>query len=174
MKNNNAEWVKTYNLALHAVLSRETHYTAQQAANIACETANISWGLYQHEVSETVQTVAAPSKSFEETWSTMEAMGYEYGNEALEQVRFGWELANHKKPNSESINILVSGISQLNEKIIALQIMHEISVKERNEFWTKLTNLRAASGAILRLLQGTGYVTVAESNSFRDEIEKSK
>lgn len=31
-------------------------------------------------------------RSFEETWAKKETEGYQYGKEALEQVRFGWEL----------------------------------------------------------------------------------
>jgi|GEM_PF-6244960 len=30
--------------------------------------------------------------SFEEVWAKKEAEGYQYGHDALEQVRFGWEL----------------------------------------------------------------------------------
>lgn len=30
--------------------------------------------------------------NFDEAWRTMEAKGYRYGRDALEQVRFGWEL----------------------------------------------------------------------------------
>lgn len=32
-------------------------------------------------------------KTFEEAWAEMEAQGYQYGEDALEQVRFGWNLA---------------------------------------------------------------------------------
>ena len=31
-------------------------------------------------------------KTFEEAWAEMEAKGYRYGADALEHVRFGWEL----------------------------------------------------------------------------------
>lgn len=30
--------------------------------------------------------------TFEEAWAKMEAKGYRYGQDAIEQVRFGWEL----------------------------------------------------------------------------------
>lgn len=30
--------------------------------------------------------------TFDEAWKRMEAKGYQYGGDALEQVRFGWEL----------------------------------------------------------------------------------
>jgi hypothetical protein len=32
-------------------------------------------------------------KTFEQAWALKEAEGYQYGPDALEQVRFGWELA---------------------------------------------------------------------------------
>lgn len=42
----------------------------------------------------TVARLRAPiAESFEEAWAAMEAQGYRYGEDALEQVRFGWELA---------------------------------------------------------------------------------
>jgi hypothetical protein len=31
--------------------------------------------------------------TFEQAWKTYEAKGYRYGADALEQVRFGWEIA---------------------------------------------------------------------------------
>lgn len=33
-------------------------------------------------------------ETFEEAWARMEAEGYIYGDDALEQVRFGWEMAH--------------------------------------------------------------------------------
>jgi hypothetical protein len=33
------------------------------------------------------------TKTFQQAWSDMEAKGYRYGEDALEQVRFGWNLA---------------------------------------------------------------------------------
>lgn len=33
------------------------------------------------------------ARSFEEAWAEKEADGYRYGTDALEQVRFGWEIA---------------------------------------------------------------------------------
>jgi hypothetical protein len=33
------------------------------------------------------------AKTFEEAWAEKEAEGYQYGEEALEQVRFGWDIA---------------------------------------------------------------------------------
>ena len=38
-------------------------------------------------------TVSRDTPSFEQVWATKEAEGYRYGEDALEQVRFGWELA---------------------------------------------------------------------------------
>ncbi len=41
--------------------------------------------------------LAAPQPepvTFEQAWATYEAKGYQYGKDALEQVRFGWEIAH--------------------------------------------------------------------------------
>ena len=32
-------------------------------------------------------------RTFEQAWAEKEAEGYQYGEDALEQVKFGWELA---------------------------------------------------------------------------------
>jgi hypothetical protein len=32
-------------------------------------------------------------QTFEEAWAKKEAEGYQYGPDAMEQVRFGWEIA---------------------------------------------------------------------------------
>lgn len=39
-------------------------------------------------------------KTFEEIWAQKEKEGYQYGREALEQVRFGWELREGVEPKS--------------------------------------------------------------------------
>ncbi len=36
--------------------------------------------------------------SFEEAWAAKEAEGYQYGDDALEQVQLGWELAQNRGP----------------------------------------------------------------------------
>ncbi len=36
-------------------------------------------------------------KTFDEVWAEKEREGYRYGDDALEQVRFGWELAQHAR-----------------------------------------------------------------------------
>ena len=37
-----------------------------------------------------------PSEAFKKAWKRMEAKGYQYGHDALENVRFGWELAREE------------------------------------------------------------------------------
>lgn len=39
--------------------------------------------------------------TFEEAWAAKEREGYQYGEDALEQVRFGWELARTMAPQRE-------------------------------------------------------------------------
>ena len=41
-------------------------------------------------------------KTFDEVWAEKEREGYQYGEDALEQVRFGWELA-HKAHGEAAI-----------------------------------------------------------------------
>lgn len=41
--------------------------------------------------------------SFEEAWKVKEAEGYQYGKDALEQVRFGWELRSQFPTNKEQL-----------------------------------------------------------------------
>lgn len=36
--------------------------------------------------------------TFEQAWASYEAKGYQYGRDALEQVRFGWEIAHEFAP----------------------------------------------------------------------------
>lgn len=36
--------------------------------------------------------------TFEEDWAVFEKAGYGYGEDALENVRFGWEIARGLKP----------------------------------------------------------------------------
>lgn len=49
--------------------------------------------------------------TFEEAWKRMEAKGYRYGHDALEGVRFGWELAHgmHMEPKVEKPDPLLQG-----------------------------------------------------------------
>lgn len=52
------------------------------------------WKRRSQFLEETIKTMkSTPTETFEETWAKMEAKGYQYGSDALEQVRFGWELA---------------------------------------------------------------------------------
>ena len=37
------------------------------------------------------------SMTFEEVWAEKEKEGYQYGEDALEQVRFGWELGEAER-----------------------------------------------------------------------------
>lgn len=40
--------------------------------------------------------------TFGQAWAEFEKAGYCYGDDALEQVRFGWEIAHGKRPRGES------------------------------------------------------------------------
>lgn len=45
--------------------------------------------------------MSAKPKTFEEAWAEKERMGFQYGPDALEHVRFGWEL--HELHSAEAI-----------------------------------------------------------------------
>jgi hypothetical protein len=54
-------------------------------------------------------------KTFEQAWAEKEAEGYQYGEDALEQVRFGWEIAQKalKEARQDDLNEL----NRLSEEI---------------------------------------------------------
>ncbi len=52
------------------------------------------------------ENVKNMSLSFEEAWKSKEAEGYQYGEDALEQVRFGWELAQETSHIASSASAL--------------------------------------------------------------------
>ncbi len=68
-----------------------------------CEARKLRMAMmYWRRKSEFLQTLIksireendrALSRSFEEAWAEKEKEGYQYGEDALEQVHFGWELA---------------------------------------------------------------------------------
>jgi transcriptional regulator with XRE-family HTH domain len=45
-----------------------------------------------------VHNIAPSSQTFEQAWGEFEAKGYCYGKDALENVRFGWEIAKGLRP----------------------------------------------------------------------------
>lgn len=45
---------------------------------------------------------AVEGKTFEEAWARMEALGYQYGEDALEQVRLGWDLRETTAANERN------------------------------------------------------------------------
>lgn len=72
--------------------------------------------------------------TFDEAWSEKEAAGYQYGRDALEQVRFGWEIresyiASRKCALCESI-MTHSGacsdcVSGITDRVRSSQIINE-------------------------------------------------
>jgi hypothetical protein len=67
-----------------------------------------------------------PKLTFEQAWSQKEAEGYQYGEEALAQVRFGWELRQPEVDAAETNHLYaLEGIKDLNDEIDTLQIKIE-------------------------------------------------
>lgn len=62
------------------------------------------------ETGERMQRDARPlaGETFEQAWARMEKQGYQYGEEALEQVRFGWELARAERVTAARIRSLIT------------------------------------------------------------------
>lgn len=76
-------------------------YTVWELVKRALEASFGKWPVHPgqpQEFDEEVFHVMEEQPSFEQVWSQMEAKGYQYGPEALEQVRLGWELARGVKP----------------------------------------------------------------------------
>ncbi len=53
----------------------------------------------------------ARARSFDEAWATMEALGYQYGEDALEQVRLGWEVAQAAMRPREDLRDHFAGLA---------------------------------------------------------------
>lgn len=63
--------------------------------------------------------------TFEQAWAAWEAKGFQYGEDALEQVRFGWEIANsHSNEDAlrEQIADLESKLATTHLKVTLLQV----------------------------------------------------
>lgn len=76
-------------------------YTVWELVRRALEATLGKWPIHPgrpEEFDEEVRGTLEEGPTFEQVWSKMEAQGYQYGPEALEQVRFGWELAHGGKP----------------------------------------------------------------------------
>ena len=64
--------------------------------------------------------------TFEQAWSQKEVEGYQYGEEALAQVRFGWQLRQPEVDVAETNHLYaLEGIKDLNDEIDYLQIRLE-------------------------------------------------
>lgn len=60
--------------------------------------------------------------TFEQAWSQKVAFGFQYGEEALAQVRFGWELRQPEVDAAETNHLYaLEGIKDLNDEIDYLQ-----------------------------------------------------
>lgn len=49
-------------------------------------------------------------KTFEQAWAEKEAEGYQYGRDALEQVRFGWELRERQ------VSLMYAALNKISER----------------------------------------------------------
>jgi len=65
-------------------------------------------------------------KTFEEAWAEMEARGYQYGADALENVRFGWNLRDSVGVSSDKHKELGTPPEVAIENVTLNRIMREM------------------------------------------------
>lgn len=53
---------------------------------------------YNRKFSEALLAIGASEQTFEEAWAEFEAAGFQYGEDALDNVRLGFEIARGRKP----------------------------------------------------------------------------
>lgn len=95
-------------------------------------------------------------KTFKEAWAVKEAEGYQYGPDALEQVEFGWRLAQDEIDR-------VSGkfVRLENEATEALQALHQLAgevkqvVEDDKAISTLCDSLRIENERLKSLLNET-------------------
>lgn len=56
-------------------------------------------------------------RTFEQDWAIMKAQGYQYGEDALEQVRLGWELRANTRSLNEKIHDLYIEFCELSNPV---------------------------------------------------------
>lgn len=68
--------------------------TAEGLHSKSAIAAELAWRDAEIDRLRAVLENGRPATTFDQAWARMEAAGYQYGHEALEQVRLGWELAH--------------------------------------------------------------------------------
>jgi hypothetical protein len=71
-------------------------YTVWELVRRGLECSLGKWPIHPGHPQEFDEEVREPT--FQEAWRAFQDAGYQYGEEALEQVRFGWEIAQGKVP----------------------------------------------------------------------------
>lgn len=97
-------------------------------------------GALQHPVQPLEKDSAGepgnPAMTFEQAWAQKESEGYQYGADALENVRFGWDIAmecQQPEPGSDYGEAIRKAVAAEYEPILAkLQREHDSALDERN------------------------------------------
>lgn len=116
-------------------------------------------------------------KTFKEAWAAKEAEGYQYGPDALEQVEFGWQLAQ------DEIDRVSGKFARLeNEATEALQALHQLAseikqvVEDDRSISTQCDALRIENERLKGLLHETFEdglsCTNHAHNLMRSKLEK--
>ncbi len=86
---------------------------------------------------------AGPDPTFEQAWSEKEAEGYQYGEEALERVRFGWELACGKMTRERRMQWLQDNVRvrlALRRDLAAANARADAAEREAEQYALALAN----------------------------------
>lgn len=105
--------------------------------------------------------------SFEDAWAQKEAEGYQYGEDALEQVRFGWELAISAGVVDVPVKqIEVEGGVAIAEEMIRREVVEKQLEKEQTLCTTFAKHVVELQGKL-----ETAKLDVAAARRERDEVQ---
>lgn len=112
-------------------------------------------------IGEGIDAVAASTKTFEEAFA---ATGYQYGEDALEQVRLGWELATKKAlPMAD-----FKSDGELNNNDLEYQVSMQNFANQVEHFAKESVKSPGKSGAVT----GKAKTNVERGEAIHAEIEK--
>ena len=102
---------RAFNLGQTYWQQADSEYTSQHRK------ADETRAKFEALVAETIAASGVPASniSFEEAWKQMEARGFHYGKDALEQVQMGWELCLAMRSDVNRITGVARATAHLSE-----------------------------------------------------------
>lgn len=88
--------------------------------------------------------------TFAEAWADKERAGYQYGRDALEQVRLGWDM--RAQPSLLDVPRLLDEVATLSLKVENARDQHRKLFDAKNEAWARVYDLEVAQERHLRLI----------------------